>query len=242
MSDVSIFPIFNQASPGVWDDFLRIRSATMTADYDMPLTDDDVERARQDYNKNWQTYSGNFAFGAYDAEYNMIGCVHGLGHKGIADLQQLHVLPQNQGQRIGRRLLVAAQDAASIMSARSMELISMSKARKFYEKMGCKGLSWTEYTKSLSRPRSSVAAVFHCNPALARACELDRETVKQINKLHLPMFVSYDWQSNVNGYAISDTNGGVLIDIRDNNPKQIVRRALESQMDAYLSYMSSMQR
>ena len=242
MSDIYIQPIFDQSAPGVWDDFLRIRNATMTADYNMPLTDSDIIVAHQDYEQNWQSYSGNFAFGAYDADHNMIGCVHGVVHKNVAHLQQLHVDPQYQGQHIGRRLLTMAQDAASIMSARYIELISMSKARLFYESMGYKGLSWTDYQKNLSYPRCVVTPVFHCNPVLARACGLDKEVVKQVNKSCLPMFVSYDHQSKVNGYVILDANGARLIDVRDNNPRQLVRHALERRVNSYLSHIQSLQR
>ena len=242
MSDIYIQPIFDQSAPGVWDDFLRIRNATMSADYDMPLTGSDIITAHQEYASTWRAYSGNFAFGAYDAENNMIGCVHGVAHKNVAHLQQLHVDPHYQGHRIGRRLLTMAQEAASIMSARYIELISMSKARPFYESMGYHGLSWTEYKKTLLQPHSTTVPVFHCNPALARACGLDKEFVKQINKLHLPMFVSYDYQSKVNGYIILDTNGGRLIQVHDNNPRQLVRRTLERCADSYLSYIQSFQR
>ena len=242
MSEYRIIPIFNQSAPGVWDDFLRIRSATMTADYDMPLLAEDIAYAQKEYAHNWKSRSGNFAFGAFDQDNNMIGCVHGVVTQNVAHLGHLHVEPKYQGRRLGRRLLAAAQDAAAIMGARHIELISMSKARHFYEKMGYRGLSWTEYKKAVSGPRCVTAPVFYCKPALGRACGLTPDTVKQINKLHSPMFVSYDHQSNVNGYAVLDSNGGMLIQVRDNNPRQIVRHALEKQVSEYLAHMTALQR
>lgn len=237
MSDISIFPIFNQDAPGVWDDFLRIRIAPMQ-NYDLPMSDDDVANAAQEYTDNWRHYSGNFAFGAYDGQ-NMVGFVNGVVHKNIAHLQQLHILPEYQRQRLGIRLLSAAQGASSVMSARRMELTSLSRARQFYERMGFDALSWTKYQKKLSQPHSDLVPVFHCVPGLARACGISVADMRQINKLHLPMFVSYDHNSNINGYIINDKNGNTLIEVRDNNPKQIVRRALERTSQAHLSHIQN---
>ena len=48
MSDITIFPIFNQAVPHVWDDFLRIRIAAMRANYNIEMTADEIARAMHD--------------------------------------------------------------------------------------------------------------------------------------------------------------------------------------------------
>lgn len=237
MSDVSICPIFDQSAPNVWDDFMRIRMRTMQ-DYGLPMSDSDIANAIQEQTNNWNNYSGNFAFGAYDGG-KMIGYVQGLVHKNVASLLQLHVLPEYQHQHIGARLLSSAQSAASLMSAHRMELFSLCKSRQFYERMGYEALSWTEYRKKLSPSNGGCVPVFRCQPVLARACGICPDMAKQINKSHLPMFVSYDCRSNINGYTIADTNGGALIEIRDNNPKQIVRRTLERATQSYMLHVQN---
>ena len=67
MTDIQILPIFDQSAPGVWDDMLRIRVATMKHNYGVVMSPLDISQAYTDYANAWQTNAKNFAFAAYDA-------------------------------------------------------------------------------------------------------------------------------------------------------------------------------
>lgn len=212
MTEIRILPIFNQAVPGVWDDMLRIRVATMQYNYNVKLTDQEILDAMAEFQKSWKRLSFNFAFGAYDGG-RMVGCISGDVQNKTAFIRHLYVLPEYQGQHIGARLLNEAEVATSV-GARQTDIIALALAEKFYCHLGYTSpMKTNNYFKGLKVPKCRVVPMFHCAPSFQRACnalcfsKYDMPTARQINDEHLPTFVDYDVNSNVR--AIGVLNNGV---------------------------------
>ena len=215
MSDIKIFPIFNQAAPGVWDDMLRVRIAAMQHNYNLRLTDNDIANAMSDFQTAWKRLSHNFAFAAYDGD-KMVGCLNGDIQNKTAYIRHLYVLPEYQGQRVGAGLLHAAEKATSV-SARQTDIVSLGGAEKFYRRMGYTSpIGTNNYVKKLSAPKCATVPIFHCAPSFARACDkLLHGTGKMTERSHinregLPVFADYDINSTVRAVCVSE-NGAVVI-------------------------------
>ncbi len=209
MSEIKVFPIFNQAAPGIWDDMLRVRIAAMRHNYNIRLTDKELADAISEFQKSWRQLSHNFAFGAYDGD-KMIGCINGDVQKKTAFIRHLYVMPEYQGQHIGAALLQAAEKSASI-SAHYSELVSLANAEKFYLRMGYSSpVGTNNYQKKLSAPRCCTVPVFYCAPSFKRGVgalrygDADVSVCNQINENHLPVFSEYNIDSKIRAVGIID--------------------------------------
>ncbi len=212
MRDISILPIFNQATPGIWGDFLRIRSLTMKEVYQHNLNSEYIEHAQIQFQTYWEKLSCNFAFGAYDNN-EMIGCINGYVKGAIAYVSHLYVLPQYHGMRIGTRLLGAAETAMST-NATSINLTALGKAYGFYEKMGYTSPTNTnEFVKNIKKSGACCTSpVFFCTKNIADSCT---EIIKKnnsdfnfqrnlINKEHKPLFIYRDANLKINAFGVAD--------------------------------------
>lgn len=205
MSDVKIFPIFNQSAPGVWDDFLRIRVAAMKYNYDIQLSNIDLENARTELKQTKYP----FAFGAYDDD-KMVACIHGSIQPKTAEINHLYVLPEYQGQKIGIKLLQSAEAAISL-TTNTVELISLGNACKFYEKHGYTSPESTnKFCKNIKESGNGrVSPVFMPSASLIRQLDkISKQSVSQFNakKLaaeHTPIFVYRNLDSKICGFAIA---------------------------------------
>ncbi len=248
MSEISIFPIFNQAVPYVWDDFVRIRIAAMRVNYNVEMSADDIARAIQEMQENWKRYAFNFAFGAYDGA-NMIGCIHGDCSQRVASIRHLYVLPQYQGQRVGSRLMNAAEAAVSV-AANSLDLVSLGHAEDFYKKRGCTSpLNTNVFVKNIvGGGRCLAVPLFWCPASVSRVCDdLSRVSnfsfnANDVNQGHQPVFVYRDVNSNVVGYGIVGTDGNNSSNIRifTQHPMSgsFVSRRLNNVMNCYRAHVS----
>ena len=129
MTDVNVYPIFNQRTPGIWDDFSRIRGAAVR-DLGPNAWSDDV--AREFYKTLAVELPYSFAFGAWDGG-DMVGFVQGTIQKQQATINCLYVLPDYQSARIGGRLLHQAETAATI-GAKWVDLVALPRAENFYRR------------------------------------------------------------------------------------------------------------
>ena len=206
MSNVKIFPIFNQSAPGVWDDFLRIRVAAMKYNYDIQLSNIDLENARTELKQTKYP----FAFGAYDDD-KMVACIHGSIQPNTAEFSHLYVLPEYQGQKIGIKLLQSAEDAISL-TTNTVELISLGNACKFYEKHGYTSPESTnKFCKNVKESGNGlVLPVFMPSASLIRQlAKISKQSVSQFNakKLiteHTPIFIYRNRESKICGFAIAN--------------------------------------
>ena len=205
MSNVKIFPIFNQSAPGVWDDFLRIRVAAMKHNYDIQLSDYALKNALDEL----QQTKHPFAFGAYDDD-KMVGCIHGSIQPNTAEINHLYVLPEYQGQKIGIKLLQSAEAAISLNTNNAV-LISLGKACKFYEKHGYTSPEWTnKFCKNVKNSGNCrVSPVFVPSASLIRqlAKISNKPTTlfdkKKLSAERTPIFVYRNLDSKICGFAIA---------------------------------------
>ena len=215
MTNIQIFPIFNQSAPMVWDDFMRIRTITRKQNYNIETTQKDFDETMAEFKENWTKPVQNFAFAAYD-DNKMIGFISGTYEIKLAKIMHLYVLPQYQGQRIGKRLLSAAETAISV-DADTSDLISMGNSNKFYEKNGYYSETKTNhYKKSLKNSgHCSVAPSFRCMPTLIKKFEkisgkpqqsYDR---KKINHERTPVFIYRNEKSEITAFGICSDNAQV---------------------------------
>lgn len=171
MKDVSILPVFNQSAPGVWDDFLHIRATAMSENYNCPLSVADIERYRSEYMLDWKRCKKTFAFAAYD-DMKMVGFARGYCVGGHGVLRCLYVLPSYQGEGIGKHLLSRVENSVSI-HCKSMELVALGCAEKFYAKNGYhpKFYNSNEYQKTMRTPHCSTIALFGASAQLVKMCQ-----------------------------------------------------------------------
>ena len=208
MKRIKIFPIFNQAAPRVWDDFLRIRTITRQHNYNINSSPTDINDALTEFKENWSRPSQNFALAAYDNN-EIIGFVSGTYNAKIARIQHLYVLPQYQGMHIGRQLLDAAESAISVNTTQ-VDLISMGTSDKFYEKHGYKSYTQTNhYNKTVKNAgHCTVTPVFRCTPTLIKQfAKLSNTTpnefdTQKIAQTRTPLFIYRDTNSKITAFGV----------------------------------------
>lgn len=203
MEDIVIVPIFDQTAPNIWDDFLRIRAASVMHVYNYKTPKEDNESTKKAFNSQWKHKSFNFAFGAYSGS-RMVGFIRGYAEQNVSNIEQLYVLPEYMSRRIGGRLLNAAEKV-SWFCAKDMELVSLANAQTFYKKHGYTSLHMNRYAKRIDNLcKCSVVPVFRSTPFITRSCQqiytdFDSRT---INQFHNPMFVYMDVDAKIKGYII----------------------------------------
>ena len=216
MTNIQIFPIFNQAAPMVWDDFMRIRTLTRQQVYHIETSPQDYKDTMAEFQEYWQKPSKNFAFGAYDND-NMIGFISGtLFDAGIATILHLYVLPQYQGKHIGAQLLKSAESAISV-DRNNVELVSMTKAETFYKKYGYISYNKTNrYNKSVKDcGHCAVAPVFRCTAKIVKKmAEISGQPVETFNKKTIiprrtPVFIYRNEKSEITAFGICSDNAQV---------------------------------
>lgn len=239
MSNIKLYPIFNQSIPGIWDDLLHIRIITMRESYNIKMSDADIVRAMNEFQNSWRRLSFNFAFGAYD-DNKMIGCVSGDVQQRVGYIRHLYVLPEYQGKHIGLRLLNAAQVASSIM-ANKTDVVSLPGAEPFYRAQGYRSPVGTNaYIKPIGQPRCQTVPIFHCTPSIARKCNTmctDRDSAplsEKINTDRVPAFAYYDIESRITACGIIAPDGRRHIYSVSNHPDNWAGRCIARGLDAYI--------
>ncbi len=170
MTEIKIFPIFNQSAPGVWDDFLHIRACAMRANYNINLTPTEISVYRREYSYNWAHYGVNFAYGAYDGT-EIVGFSYGYCNRNLVKLSCLYVLPEYQRSGIGRRLLRRVETDMGVIGRR-MDLTSLSRAERFYQKNNYTPIftGSNNYQKPIKVPHCTCVPVFGKSVRIFREC------------------------------------------------------------------------
>ncbi len=223
MNEIQILPIFNQSTPGVWDDFFRIRAASMLYMYNYHSTCDDLAASNQFFIQDWQNCPYNFAFGAY-LDKKMIGFIQGNCDNGTATISNLYVHPnfmskvidgRRESNHVGARLIRSAECASSITST-YVVLTALAEACGFYEHSGYTAAdpSLSLYFKQNNKlPSCSVIPIFAPVRPFVRACKKISDANRQCLDLpkfktneRAPMFAYTDVNSKICGYAIGEIN------------------------------------
>lgn len=201
LKGVSILPIFNPESVGYWDDFMRIYTRTAQHNYNRQIDATEYQHRLSEIRSIWARQGFKFAFGAY---YNnqMIGCILGESQDKSAFVNHLYVEPEYQRNGVGFQLLRSAE-AASALFFNKINLISASRADKFYQAQ--KYIMHTAvngYAKDIKNAaHCQVVPVFHCTPNLAkRLSKISGHDYKTIQS-ETPLFVYQDAQSNICAYG-----------------------------------------
>ena len=156
----SIVPIFNQAAPMVWDDFINIEIECDKAIYNLDAPSQTVIKNRlRDYRNNLQNHKHNFAFGAYYKQ-RMIGFIQGYSiDPDDAWVHHLYILPEYHRYGIGTQLLNAAEQSVWVV-AKQISLVSLGLAIDFYERKHDYTKSAGEMEKELAPVANAVLPVF----------------------------------------------------------------------------------
>ncbi len=227
---IKIKPIFNQSAPGIWDDFARIQGAAVVVDYNITWTDELHNKTVTDYERQFRGKTKNFAFGAYDSD-SLVGFIRGDVSRSEMSIEGLYVLPDYQNMKIGIQLLSAAERAGSL-ATKSVNLISLPRAEKFYLRNGYRVLYSNVYDKSITRVGYSGAVpVFKLSAPLARMTK-DMLMPYDISiEKHTPVFVYISVDFNVLGVATTKTDAfgkasAVIVSRAPSNMKNMVEREL----------------
>lgn len=243
MTDVNVYPIFNQRTPGIWDDFSRIRGAAVR-DLGPNAWSDDV--AREFHKTLAVELPYSFAFGAWDGG-DMVGFVQGTIQKQQATINCLYVLPDYQSARIGGRLLHQAETAATI-GAKWVDLVSLPRAENFYRRHGYTSPYKTnKYIKNIhGAGRCQVLPVFRTMGAVSRVCgQISRGYEMEfdssiINRHHQPGVVYVDDAGQIRGYGLAH-DGERRIHV-DRGVSPFTAQRIERELNRIVTFTSFLER
>lgn len=235
MSDIIFKPIFNQSEFCVWDNFIDIGAASRLGTYGIVTLNDKYLYKMDEYKNNWKRRSFNFAFGAYDKS-QMVGFIHGYCADRVGYIEELYILPEYQGQRIGSRLLTMGETAITY-GAGKIELTALAtrRAMSYYPKRGYTiRLAPNGFEKKLAkRPCCQTVPVFKVTRPIAKACAQiasvhgDTFDAAQINSSHAPMFIYVNVQSEITGFGLAGgDNGNIKTYVAPHNDVDWIRKRL----------------
>lgn len=238
MSEIKIFPIFDQAAPKIWDDFISIRAAALEYNYKFPVPKSENAQVRQDLKRHWRTCGFNFAFAAYDAD-NMVGFTRGNCWYRATTVHSLYIRPEYQGTGIGRKLLTQVERISGFETL-TIDLISLAYAVNFYRKMGYRpvyrnGLDASNemFKRAPNLPTCTVLPVFHASPIIRAECDkiatANNVTFdpKLIDRAHARGLVYINDKSEITGYGIQTADALPDIHVAPHNCFPYIKGRLE---------------
>lgn len=217
MREIKILPIFNQSAPGVWEDFLHIRAVSEKAIYNYTLDESDYNQAFAIFRLQWAEKVFDYAFGAYD-DKKMVGFIQGICAQKVFYINRLYVLPEYMRMKIGTRLLNNAEKISGFVANR-IDLISMQKAKKLYERNGFNPLTpgSNSYFKNIAKKANCTSLpIFKVTSSIAKACDsiakMNGQTFNKnmVNDSHNPMYVYLDVNSEVKSFIVGDNSGNII--------------------------------
>ncbi len=210
MTNISIYPIFNQSETDVQDTFVEIRAQAL-AKKGIFFNESDIDKCRAILQCYWLNKPDNFAFGAY-IDKQMVGQINGHCTTTAAFVDNLYVLPKFQKHGIGRRLLSATEKSLSVLRD-NIILFSSYDARNFYKKRGYLLVKGDDFYKKNIESMGICEAVplFSCTSEIVQKCSEFSSgeyclLAHQVNELHTPVFVYRDINNILSGYCIIDTS------------------------------------
>lgn len=242
MNNINVLPIFNQAAPGIWEDFLRIRAFAMRHIYNHHVSHAETVALRNEYELNWRRRGFNFAFGAYDGT-DLIGFVNGDCCDRVATIRGLYVLPECMSKHVGSTLLKSAENTGAI-AARELDLVSLLKSRGFYEHNGYTPIMHgsNRYSKKIrNRVQCKTVPVFYSIPSFTRACRQISVFNKtefnpgMINQEHTPMFAYLDVDSIPQGFAFTDDATISRAYVAPHQPTDFIAKRLHRACNAWIA-------
>lgn len=244
MDDINLVPIFDQSKNGIWGDFLRIRDEATYSVCGYSMSSYDYDNGMKEYEYAWKNRSFNFSFGAYDND-KMVGFIQGDCINNISSIRCLYVLPDYMNRKIGSRLLRMAEKV-SVFGAKTLDLISLPSAQKFYERYEYVALPIMQfsnhYRKQITnkiKPTNSVVPVFKVTKEINKVCSnilkrYDKEfDVSIANIKHLPMFVYVDAFSGIQAIAFINSDTGIDCEkyVSSHQPEKYITSRLDKEFE-----------
>lgn len=242
MGKIDIVPIFNQAAPNVWDNFMNIRMAAMHHVYSYKMSSSEHEDALKQMMLGWKKRSFNFAFGAFD-NGDMVGFINGDCVDNVATIRGLYVLPECMSQKVGGRLLKIAEKIGSF-GARSLDLVSCQKSKTFYEHYDYTPITegsnrYMKKITSSNKPHCATLPVFYITQKLDKTIKKISSANKSsfdaehVNNLHAPMYMYIDADCAVQGVLLgNDKNYEVLqLEVAPHQPKSFIESRLNREFE-----------
>lgn len=249
---INIFPIFNQAAPGVWNDFANIQLNALSYNYGYSAGIYDGNSLIRIWRGDWDRTTHNYAFGAYNGG-RMVGYIRGLVYDSETCVNDLYVLPPYQGMHVGRRLLDAAERVAALCTGR-IYLYPLKNAVNFYRACGyCSDENDVDMCKlpDLSACRFTAVPVFKSVSCISNPCS---SIAKRYNatysgplivREHLPAFVYVDAYGKIRGYLVGVQHKPGIYRITQSYAvphSDYAMRTLNDAFDAFAAHQKSMAR
>lgn len=206
--DFEIIPVFNQAAPNVWNNFMSIETECDKAIYGLDApSKSTTRRILGDYKNDLRTYKHNFAFIACH-KTQMIGFTHGcfIGSDDVY-LRRLYVLPTYHHCGVGSQLLQAAEQSAAIF-AKNISLISLSNSTDFYEVKQGYSKFGSNMEKELTIPANTILPVFQwVKKDFNVKFDVQVDTAKLKENKFQPIFVHVNYDNKIDAVATRGPNG-----------------------------------
>ncbi len=222
MTDIKIFPIFDQGQCTLWHECARIWvDATIAPSVSLEKRKTEITVMQQFFTQEYRYNHVNLVFGAWDQD-KMVGFIHGSCNDNSATGNRLAVLPRYQSMHIGGTLLSHFERAVSLDS-KYINLIALESVVRFYLRRGYRTTGTYEFIKDIRYIASGhVIPVFRVpswvNPIcreIAQAYDLTWNN-GIINTGNAPFFVYIDEHSCIQGFA-TITPSGPLICAKNHN-------------------------
>ena len=202
-----IVPIFNQsANAAVLRSFTDLEMKCDIIKYGYHSDEADWARIMQSHKDDLAHMKYNFAFGAYSAGNTMLGFANGYLYDKRMYLRNLYVDPKYNGNGIGRTLLKATENAASLVSS-YMEVVSLAGATSFYELNGYTNFDDRNMGKSLPKDTLGVVPVFGWGRALRAKLNVAPDVDLLKAAKNQPIFVYVNPDFKIDGVAMRDNKG-----------------------------------
>lgn len=224
--DIRYRPLFDQAEPGVWEDFAEIEMAAR-ADHGLVFDDSDVANIFYHYHKEWES-PNNIAFGAF-LDGKMVGFVKGFMIEPFEyKLASLFVRPEMQRQGIGRNLITRFENSAAF-DGEFVQGLCYEWAETFYKKQGYITIhgksAGIEISKKLPKrltkgvyPLFSKWQVKDLKPKVC-SVHADKKVLK--DSLHQPLFVDIDEKGQIDVVGFKNKDNVDTIWVGDKIPEEL---------------------
>ena len=196
--DIKYKPLFNQAEPGIWENFAEIEMAAR-ADHGLVFDESDVANIFYHYHKNWEQ-TNNIAFGAFLGG-KMVGFTKGfMIEDQDYELSSLFVLPEMQRQGIGRKLITCFENSVALVG------------------------SYVQVSKKLPKLGKGVYPMFarwQVKDIKPKICSVPVDKKLLNDSLHQPLFVDINEKGQIDVVGLKNKDDVDTIWVSDKIPDDV---------------------
>lgn len=223
--DIKYKPLFNQAEPGIWENFAEIEMAAR-ADHGLVFDESDVANIFYHYHKNWERIN-NIAFGAFLGG-KMVGFTKGfMIEDQDYELSSLFVLPEMQRQGIGRKLITCFENSVALVGS-YVQGQCYEWAIPFYQKQGYTVVRGTgpgpKMSKKLPKLGKGVYPMFsewQIKSIKPKICSVPVDKKLLNGSLHQPLFVDINEKGQIDVVGLKNKDDVDTIWVSDKIPDDV---------------------